>query len=318
MVAAFTGIPAIRFGDKPKRMLCILGLILVAAGAVGSYAPRMALKRAYHIVRGDLVDVGGYRLRIDCYGSGEPTVVMDSGLEHDRFAWGTVPANVAGFTRVCTYDRAGLGESDIGPRPRTSQLIVDEFDRLLKNANIKGPYVLVGHSFGGVNMRLYASQHPESVVGLVLVDASQEDQIARYTEIMAPDEKTAWLHHEGGDNKEWVNVIASLDELRTAPLPPSLLLTVISAKKDGVGKNAPAERLHTELQEKLAELVPVSKHVVVENTGHFIQLDHPQIVIQAVQDMVNTAREQRLGETRSSYRRLAAPLRARPLLAAIR
>lgn len=317
MVLAATGVPVIRFGNKAKYGIGILGLILIAAGAVGSYAPRMALKRAWHIAKGDLVDVGGYRLRIDCQGSGEPSVVMDSGLEHDRFAWGIVPGNVSEFTRVCTYDRAGVGESDIGPRPRTSQLIVEEFDRLLKNANVKGPYILVGHSFGGVNMRMYASQHPESVVGLVLVDATQEDQIARFTQIMAPDEKAAWLNYEAGDNKEWVNVIDSLEQLRSTRLPPTLLLTVLSARTEGVWQDERGARLATELQQKLAGLVPASKHIVVNNSGHFIQTDQPQIVIQAIHDVVDTARKQTLTRTQSRRTDWQAPLHAQPPLAVI-
>jgi len=293
MFGAATDLLVARFGRKIKLVLIGLGVIFIVAGAVGWYAPRMALRRVWHIAKGDLVDVGGYRLRLECQGSGTPTVVMDSGLERDRFAWGTVPGKVAEFTRVCTYDRAGVGESDSGPRPRTSQQIVKEFDALLKNANVPGPYVLVGHSFGGANMRLYASQHPEAVVGLVLVDATQEDQIARFSAIMAPDEKAEWLNHEGGDNKEWVNVIASMEELRAAHLPPSLLLTVLSAKTEGVWSDEVGARLAAELQNQLAELVPTSKHIVVENTGHDIQIDQPQIVIQAVHEMVDTVREQK-------------------------
>ena len=248
-----------------------------------------ALRRAWRIANGTLVDVGGYRLRVQCLGSGEPTVVMDSGLDADRYTWGIVPGNVSRFARVCTYDRAGIGESDAGAHPRTSQQIVQEFDRLLKNAKIPSPYILVGHSFGGINMRLYASQHPDTIVGLVLVDASQEDQFERSVKFMTPDEQAEDLQHECGNNEEGVDVLASYEQVRNTHLSPSLLLTVLSAENDYDCSEQAAAQLHLELQAKLAQLVPAGELVIVKNTGHWIQNDQPQVVIQAIEDMVNEA-----------------------------
>src|SRR4030095_7799142 len=121
------------------------------------------------------VDVGGYRLRLQCTGQGSPTVVMDSGLGDTLETWADVWPGVKAFTRVCVYDRAGLRKSESGPPPRTSQRISDELHGLLLIAQVPGPYVLVGHSFGGLNVRLFAAQHPEQVVGLVLVEATHED-----------------------------------------------------------------------------------------------------------------------------------------------
>lgn len=127
---------------------------------------------------GKRVDVGGYRLHISTLGEGSPTVVMDAGLGHTSQIWSLVEPQVAQFTRACTYDRAGYGWSDPGPQPRTSQQIVKELHTLLKNADIPSPYILVGHSFGGLNMYLYAIEHPEEVVGLVLVDAVSKNTLA--------------------------------------------------------------------------------------------------------------------------------------------
>lgn len=121
--------------------------------------------------RGRLVDVGGYRLHISVEGEGSPTVVLDAGLAHTAQVWSFVQPEVAKFTRVCSYDRAGYGWSDPGPLPRSSQQIVQELHTLLKNADIPGPYLLVGHSFGGLNMYLYAIQYPDEVAGLILLDA---------------------------------------------------------------------------------------------------------------------------------------------------
>lgn len=128
--------------------------------------------------QGELVDIGGFRLHLNCIGQGTPTVVMDAGGGAPSIAWGLVPSEIAKFTRVCIYDRAGLGWSDPNLRAsRTSQQSVDELHLLLIKAEINPPYILVGHSLGGVNMRLYASQYPEDVVGLVLVDSSHENQM---------------------------------------------------------------------------------------------------------------------------------------------
>ncbi len=124
---------------------------------------------------GKLVDVGGYRLHVTIRGEGGPTVVMDAGLAHVSTVWSLVQPEVAMFTRVCTVDRAGHAWSDHGPFPRTSGQICQELHALLTNAGIAGPYVLVGHSFGGLNMYLYASMYPEEVAGLVLLDALSRD-----------------------------------------------------------------------------------------------------------------------------------------------
>lgn len=124
---------------------------------------------------GKLVDVGGHRLHVIVQGEGCPTVVMDAGLAHVSAVWNFVQPEVAQFTRVCTFDRAGHAWSQHGPFPRTSWQICRELHALLANARIEGPYVLVGHSFGGLNMYLYASMYPEEVAGLVLLDALSKD-----------------------------------------------------------------------------------------------------------------------------------------------
>ena len=124
---------------------------------------------------GKLVDVGGYRLHITIQGEGGPTVVMDAGLAHVSAVWNLVQPHVAAFTRVCTVDRAGHAWSEHGPLPRTSRQICQELHALLVNAGVEGPYVLVGHSFGGLNMYLYASLYPDEVAGLVLLDALSRD-----------------------------------------------------------------------------------------------------------------------------------------------
>src|SRR5215207_2765747 len=123
---------------------------------------------------GQLVDVGGYRLHIQCVGTGSRTVVLDAGLGGSSLDWNLVQPALGRTTRVCAYDRAGMGWSDPGPQPRTPRQIADELHTLLTNAGIAGPYVLVGHSLGGKNVRLFALAYPEQVAGMVLVDARSE------------------------------------------------------------------------------------------------------------------------------------------------
>jgi len=127
-----------------------------------------------------LVDIGGGRkLNLVCMGQGEPTVVFDSGGFDPAFSWALVQPAVATRTRACSYDRAGIGYSDPSPRPPTPANVVDDLHTLLAKANVKGSLVLVGHSLGGFNMKLYAATFPGDVAGLVLVDPSEERSDAR-------------------------------------------------------------------------------------------------------------------------------------------
>jgi pimeloyl-ACP methyl ester carboxylesterase len=127
-----------------------------------------------------LVDIGGGRkLNLVCMGQGEPTVVFEAGGFDPAFTWALVQPAVATRTRACSYDRAGIGYSDPSPRPPTPANVVEDLHALLGRAGIKGPIVLVGHSLGGFNMKLYAATYPDEVVGMVLIDPSEERGVAR-------------------------------------------------------------------------------------------------------------------------------------------
>ena len=129
---------------------------------------------------GRLVDVGGYRLHLYCVGGGSPTVILEAGGGNPWLAWYKVQPRVAIFTRVCSYDRAGLGWSDPSPNPPTAIEIATELHALLGKAGIAAPYILVGHSLGGMYVRMFQSRYPGEVVGMVLVDSSHPDQDARF------------------------------------------------------------------------------------------------------------------------------------------
>ncbi|HEX6730065.1 MAG TPA: alpha/beta hydrolase [Pyrinomonadaceae bacterium] len=126
---------------------------------------------------GKLVDVGGYRLHLNCTGKGGPTVVLIPGSGDFSFDWSLVQPEVSRFTRVCSYDFAGFAWSDPGPTPRTMRQDVYELHTLLQAARIKGPYVLIGHSLGGLLSRVYAGEYPSEVAGIVLIDSTHEDTV---------------------------------------------------------------------------------------------------------------------------------------------
>lgn len=127
---------------------------------------------------GQLVDVGGHRLHLHCAGSGSPTVVIDAGLGSWSTHWTLVQSEVAKTTRVCTYDRAGMGWSEPGPLPRTAARFAQELHTLLQQADIPAPFVLVGHSLGGFPVRVFTHAYPAEVAGVVLVDSMSPAQFA--------------------------------------------------------------------------------------------------------------------------------------------
>jgi pimeloyl-ACP methyl ester carboxylesterase len=131
---------------------------------------------------GRLVSVGPHRLHIRCDGEGGPPVIFDAALGGSSLSWSLVQPAVARHTRACSYDRAGFGWSDAGPLPRTAGRIADELHQLLRAAAIAPPYVLVGHSYGGLVMRLYASRHANDVVGLVLIEPAIPEQWSNPTD----------------------------------------------------------------------------------------------------------------------------------------
>lgn len=298
------------------------------------------LDRRRHPPQGELVDIGGFRLHLSCMGQGTPTVVMDAGAGAPSITWGLVPSGIAKFTRVCTYDRAGLGWSDPNPRSfRTSQKSVDELHSLLTKAGIKPPYILVGHSLGGANIRLYASQYPEDVVGLVLVDSSHENQMT--SEMWKRIKMQSWLYqvlrvfsqvgvlrligemnllpiledikreiqkyplavqtlfdtyksfcyrpdYWATASSEFANLKKSFEEIQSVTSLGSLPLIVLSqGSKDSKMSDERFQKLAS-LQLDLTKLSSNSQRIIAENSGHLVQLDQPELVISAVQQLIES------------------------------
>lgn len=162
--------------------LSLLAVSIILFLALASRA-KARLKKQYPPI-GQMVDIGGYRLHMHVEGEGTPTVILDSGAGGIGLSWELVRPAIAKVTRVVTYDRAGLGWSDPSPKPRKADVMAEELHTMLKNANIAGPYILVGHSLGGPVARLFAAKYPDEVAGLVMVDSAHEQQMKHFPEAM--------------------------------------------------------------------------------------------------------------------------------------
>ena len=205
-------------GVWTMRIFVGLGAFLIVAALSGATYQWLATRKELAATPppGHLVDIGGYRLHLWCTGDGAPAVILDTGLGGSTADWGFVQPDVARFTRVCSYDRAGMGYSDPGPSPRTARRIASELAELLARSGIGGPVVLVGASIAGFDVRVFASDHPERAAGLVLVDASHEDDahevppMARFVpsavddrcpptvrRVVRPEQSNRWPHQCG-------------------------------------------------------------------------------------------------------------------------
>lgn len=154
----------------------IIGLVSAVTGSGITYQfIATKLDESKYPALGKKVNLGGYSLHMIDSGESKPVVIMESGIGGTCLDWSLVQPEIAKFTRVITYDRAGHGWSDSSPLARTSENMVYELNSMLKKENIHGPYILVGASFGGLNVRLFADKYPEEVAGVVLVDASHEN-----------------------------------------------------------------------------------------------------------------------------------------------
>lgn len=161
-------------------------LILAIIGTVYQTAATETDRRNFP-PPGNLIDVGGFKMHIDCVGEGSPTVVLEALSGGFSSYWGWVQPEVAKQVRVCAYDRAGFGWSENDPEPESPQRTAQNLRTLLTNAGIQGPYVMVGHSKGGLYVREYAALYPQEVVGIVLLDSSHPDQFMRYPEMLKGD-----------------------------------------------------------------------------------------------------------------------------------
>jgi len=244
------------------------------------------------------LNVGTHKLYINCEGQnrkGVPVVVMDSGLGNSSETWLGVQPKVSAFARVCIYDRASLGNSDPATQAQTSRDIATDLHELLVRASVGKSLVLVGHSFGGINVRTYASMYPNDVVGMVLVDSTHEEQFAR-TDALIPEEikkqfpPSAFVF-AGPEKVNWKETI---EQTRKTNWHADIPLIVLTAAKAQPGAEGPLaylapkfEEIRQELQQDLVHRSPRGKHVVATRSGHFIQRDEPELVVDAIREVVD-------------------------------
>jgi predicted alpha/beta hydrolase family esterase len=247
------------------RSLLLVSLVLVA-GVVcgcGSDAPP-------DLSSGKKVDLGDWGLYIQCTGEGEPAVVLDAGLGDGHWVWERVERTVARNTRTCSYDRSGVGDSDVRPsKPAVvpAEQVVDELHELLDKAEIEAPYVLVGHSLGGLNARLSASRHREDLAGVVFVDPASPNYFG------------------GGDTGPEglgaaISYRTAYDTARSVTLRGLPVAVLVSAQQRAISVDEARE-----LARRSSNIL-----IVKTDTGHGIHFVLPRLVAEATNLVVESAR----------------------------
>jgi pimeloyl-ACP methyl ester carboxylesterase len=297
------------------------GVFLLLVSFVNPFQPVIAYA-AGNKNSGELIDIGdGRKMFLECRGSGSPTVILESGYRDSADNWSTplepgkntVFPQVAKFTRVCAYDRPGtardanhLSRSTQVPMPRIARDVVSDLHALLQTAHVPGPYVFAAHSLGGIFARLYASTYPNEVVGMVLVDALSEKVRSGLT----PEQWKLYMiiltkpppGLEKYKDIETIDLNASFDQIEKAataqPLRPIPLFVLTAGQPFDLSPLQPLpadfpaafnKAWHTG-QDALATLAPNAKHIIATKSGHDIQVQEPQLVIDAIKQVVEAVR----------------------------
>jgi pimeloyl-ACP methyl ester carboxylesterase len=327
-IAGTSFMPARSLIRRIAAGLVWLVILLAAAGFLYENIFE-ARDRRFNEMPGILVNVGGRKMHINCTGQGSPTVILDSGLGDSYVSWRKVQPEISTFSRVCSYDRAGVGYSEPSPGPRTSKVIAEQLHALLQAAEIAPPYVIVGHSMGGYDVRLFASLYRGEVAGMVLVDSSHPDQENRFPpelkkmessflreatflqyatplgipRIMGMCDENPIVRaaecnfHSAREGVEELKAFSeSAAQVATTGSLGDLPLAVLSQDPDKPSSEFPPEvakavsEQWAKMQEELAHLSTRGTRTVAKNSAHYIQLDRPDIVIEAVRSVVEQAR----------------------------
>jgi pimeloyl-ACP methyl ester carboxylesterase len=300
-----------------RAAMALCGLLAIATAGVTYQWLATRREIAATPPPGRLVDIGGYRLHLWCTGDRAPAVVLDAGLAGTSAGWGFVQPEIARFTRVCSYDRAGMGYSEPGPSPRTARRIASELAELLARSGITGPVVLVGESIAGFNVRVFAADHPERAAGLVLVDASHEDDaheapaMARFVpllstmgifrllgvsfgqrvESLAPSVQgyaratrfRAAGYQAAAD--EIMHIGQTVSEVRTTRRKLTIPVLVVTGARG-------ADENWRRLQQDEASLSERGCLITAHESGHVVAIDQPQVVVHAIRTVVEIVRGQ--------------------------
>lgn len=290
--------------------LSLVALLFLAIGA-SSAVNALLLHRERGSMPGVLYRVDGRRMRIDCTGSGSPTLVLDAGLGNDGLIWSAVQPTLSQTTRVCSYDRAGMGWSDPAPPPRDADHIAAQLHGLLQAAGVTGPIVLMGHSIAGIYIRDYAAHYPGQVRGLIFVDGSTPLQnrdpafrgimrtggpsrlqifLVQSLFVLGVPRLTGGCSHTLEDHchliasspaGESINFDRSGEEtIHTGPWGdrPILILTADPAKALAAHQPANVIAAWDRMQANLKNLSSHSRQIIAARSGHYIQIDRPDLI----------------------------------------
>src|SRR5215210_5652908 len=278
----------------------IVGLLTFAVIGATYQAVATQIDQRTYSPPGEMVDVNGHLMHINCMGEGSSTVILEAANLGMSAHWVRVQQQLAKSTRVCAYDRAGMGWSETGPEPRDAKQISSELHALLKGAGTEGPYVLVGHSYGGLYARMYAARYPNQVSGVVLVDSSHPEQFTRSPEGRAmyerirrigafipfltrlgvirvtnfypahPDLPSQQRAQIEAFNSSTQQVVTTVEEFRAAPETSAQVRSMGSLGDKPLAVISAAEQSSDwlEMQEELTTLSPNSIHRVVEGATH--------------------------------------------------
>jgi pimeloyl-ACP methyl ester carboxylesterase len=231
--------------------------------------------------------VDGHKMYGLIAGAGEPTVILDAGLGDTSETWEMVQPEVATFSRVFSYDRAGLGRSEKAPTPRTCEDTVNDLRKLLSASNIHPPYVLVAHSWSGINARWYASRYPNEIAGMVLIDTVHEDKFWEFEKVL-PEDRIArmWAAvQDPAKNDESIDRIASIEQLKKIQRDFNFPLTVLTR---AINPDSSDElvKIEVNLQAEFLKLSPKSQQFFSKYEDHFIQKSEPELVVKAIYQVV--------------------------------
>jgi pimeloyl-ACP methyl ester carboxylesterase len=245
-----------------------------------------------------LVDVGGHSLHLHCAGQGAPAVILEAGRNEGGGAWSAVEPEIAKTTRVCAYDRVGIGFSDAPTKPRSVVDVLSDLRALLTAAHVEGPYVLVAHSIGAIYVRLFAAAHPADVAGMVLVDGSTEDQDQRLWSVASPEELKEMNDPNDPEGVLYPAITAAMAQLRAANRSiGDKPLVVLTAGDEELAPDLSPEagareaRIWQEMQAEVPRRISTNAaQIVSTKSHHHIQSDNPKLVVAAVRQVIDAAR----------------------------
>jgi pimeloyl-ACP methyl ester carboxylesterase len=232
--------------------------------------------------------VNGHRLFGLLCGEGETTVILDAGLGGTTEDWSMIQPEVAKFSKVITYDRAGLGHSDKASVPRTCEDIISDLRNLLIAANLPSPYILVAHSWSGINARWYADQYPEEIAGLILIDAVHENKYEQFEKILSAEgADRMWASvKDPSRNDENIDRIACIGQVRSVQRVFDFPLIVITRATDTDEMNI----VETSLQAEFLKLSSRSRQYFSKYDDHYIQNSEPELVIDSIRQVVESVK----------------------------